>query len=298
MGIAVAILMDGLIYAAWLFVVALGMTLIFGVMRILNVAHGSFYAFGAYTMATLLTVITGTGLPNAYGFLAIPIGALIVGVGLGTLMETGVLRWLNGRDEVAAALATFSLFLILEDMVQLIWGLDPIPTYQIYGLLGATDIGGLTFNNYELSFILLALVVGTITWWSLRHTRQGKIVLAVIHDPEAAQAFGINVRRVFPTMFAIGGTLGALAGAYSAPMITLYPGIGVDVVILAFAVVVIGGLGSVPGAMIGSLAVGLVRAAAVHLMPQVELFVIYFVMTLVLLFRPSGLFAKPAARRI
>ena len=298
MAVFLSILMDGLIYAAWLFVVALGMTLIFGVMRILNVAHGSFYAFGAYTMATLLNLITGAGLPFAYGFLAIPLAALAVGATLGTAMETGVLRWLHGRDEVAAALATFAMFLILEDAVPLIWGLDAIPTWQIYGLLGTTDIGGMTFNNYELSFILLAIIVGTAAWWALRHTRQGKIVLAVIHDPEAAQAFGINVRRVFPTVFAIGGMLGALAGAYSAPMITVYPGIGVDAVILAFAVVVIGGLGSVPGAMIGSLAVGLVRAATVHLLPQVELFVIYLVMTLVLLFRPSGLFAKPAARRI
>lgn len=292
------ILVDGLVYASWLFIVAVGLTLVFGVMRVLNMAHGSLYALGAYLSATLIGRWFEHGLPELGAFLAIMAAALVVGIGLGLLLERGLLRWLHGHDEVVVVLATFAVFLMLEDAIQLIWGVNAYPAFQLYGALGTSEIGALTFNNYDLSFIALAAIVGGGLWALLALTVWGKLLRVVIHDREAAEAMGINVKRIYSTVFVLGSVLGALGGAYSAPMISVAPGIAVDVVILAFAVVVIGGLGSMTGALVGALIVGIVRAGAVHLAPQLELFVIYGVMTLVLLFRPQGLISRAAPRRI
>lgn len=295
---ALAITVDGLVFASWLFVVALGLTLIFGVMQILNVAHGSFYAFGAYVSANAIGVYYEAGLAPLGGFAVIAIAALLVGLVLGLALERGLLRFMYGRDEVLMALITFAVFLMLEDAIILIWGGDPFFAYQPYGLLGVTEAGPLIFSNYDLSLIGLAFALCALTWWVLNRTRQGKLLLAVIHDREMAAAFGINVTRVFTATFVIGAILGALGGAVTAPMISVTPGIGVEVIVLAFAIVVIGGMGSIWGAVIGAVVVGISRAAAVHLLPEVELFVIYAVMALVLAFRPQGLFSRAEARRI
>ena len=295
---ALAILVDGLVFASWLFIVALGLTLIFGVMKILNVAHGSFYAFGAYVAANGIGVYYEAGLPPLGGFAVILGAAVVVGVVLGLALERGLLQFMYGRDEVLMALITFAVFLMLEDVILLVWGGNPFFAYQPYGLLGVTEAGQLIFSNYDLSLIGLAFVLCAVTWWALNRTRQGKLLLAVIHDREMAAAFGINVTRVFTVTFVIGAMLGALGGAVTAPMISVTPGIGVEVIVLAFAIVVIGGMGSIWGAVIGAVVVGISRAAAVHLLPEVELFVIYAVMALVLAFRPQGLFSRAEARRI
>ena len=293
-----AIVVDGLVFASWLFIVALGLTLIFGVMQILNVAHGSFYAFGAYVAANGIGVYYEAGLAPIGGFAVIAVSAVAVGVVLGLALERGLLRFMYGRDEVLMALVTFATFLILEDAILLIWGGDPFFAYQPYSLLGTTELGPLIYSNYDLSLIGLALTLCALTWWVLNRTRMGKLLLAVIHDREMAAAFGINVTRVFTLTFVIGAILGALGGAVTAPMISVTPGIGVEVIVLAFAIVVIGGMGSIWGAVIGAVVVGLSRAAAVHLLPEVELFVIYGVMALVLAIRPQGLFSRAQARKI
>src|SRR5439155_1622753 len=196
------IVADGVIYASWLFIVAVGMTLVYGVMRILNVAHGSLYALGAYTAATMV----------------------------GVWFQRGY-----------APLGSFALLLVA------------------------------------------ALLVG--------------VVMGLIFDREMAEACGINVRRVFLVTFLIGSVLGALGGASTAPMISVSRGLGVDVIVLAFAVVVIGGLGSIPGALLGAAVIGLSRAAAVHLLPQAEAFAIYLIMTLVLIVRPYGLLGHERLRK-
>ena len=294
----VAILVDGLVYSSWLFVVAVGLTLIFGVMKILNVAHGSLYAFGAYLAATLIGLYFDAGWSPLGSFVLPLVAALIVGAVLGIVLERGLLRFMYGRDEVIIVLVTYAAFLVLEDVILLVWGTDPYFAFQPYALLGTTDIGVLSFANYDLSLILLSVVVGGLLWWGLAATRYGKMLQAVIHDREMAQAFGINVTLVFTITFVLGAVLGALGGAVTAPQISVAPGIGVEVIVVAFAVVVIGGMGSIPGAAIGALIVGLIRAAAVHLLPEVELFVIYAVMSLVLVVRPQGLFSRAEARKI
>lgn len=293
-----AILVDGTVYFSWLFIVSMGLTLIYGVMKILNIAHGSLYALGAYAAASLIGAYFAGGYPPYASYALLLLAALVVGVVFGLLIERGVLRLMYGRDEIVMVLVTYAVFLILEDVIKLVWGVDPYLAYQPYGLLGRVDFGGLTFSIYDLALIAIALLLGVLAWWSLNRTRSGKMLLAVIHDREVSTAMGINVRAVFTVTFVIGAVLGALGGALTAPAISVVPGIGVDLIVLAFAVSVIGGLGSIGGAAIGALIVGLSRAAAVHLLPEAELFVIYGVMSLVLAIRPQGLFSRPAARRI
>lgn len=292
------IVVDGLVYASYLFLVSVGLTLIFGVMKLLNVAHGSFYAFGAYLAAYLVGIYYETDLPAFGGFFVIFGAAAIVGIVLGVILEQGLLRFLYHRDEHIIVLATFAAFLALEDVIILIWGVDPYFAYQPSALLGSTELGALPYDNYSLTMIGLAIIVGLLLWLGITRTKWGKLLLAVIFDREISQAMGINVSAVFTATFVIGAALGALGGAYVAPTISVTPGIGLEVIVLAFAVVVIGGMGSIPGAMIGSVLVGLSRAASVHLLPEVELFVIYAIMAAVLVFRPQGLFAPMQARKI
>ncbi|MGF1529498.1 MAG: branched-chain amino acid ABC transporter permease [Candidatus Competibacterales bacterium] len=298
MTLPLAIAMDGLIYASWLFIIAAGLTLIYGVMRILNLAHGSFYALGAYAAASAVAWYFTTGSPPLLSFLLLAACAVGMGVVAGLAIERGILRLVYGRDEVVMILVTYGVLLILEDVIKLIWGVNPYYAYQPYTLLGRTRIENLSLANYDLALVGLAALLALLLGLLLHRTRWGKLLQVVIFDRELGAAMGIDVARVFTTTFVLGAILGALAGAMTAPSLSVAPGIGIEVIVLAFAVVVIGGLGSVTGALVGALMVGLARASAVHLYPELELFVIYAVMGLVLAFRPEGLFAPPAARKI
>jgi branched-chain amino acid transport system permease protein len=293
-----AIISDGLVYAAYLFIVAIGLTLIFGVMKILNVAHGSFYAFGAYGAATAAGIYTNADLPAALGFLFMIALAMTIGIVMGLILERAVLRLVYGRDEVVIVLVTYAVFLILEDVVTLIWGPGSYAAYQPMVAAGNIEIGDLILSNYDLILIGIAALLAATAYWALKFTRYGRLLTTVIFDQETAAAFGINVTLVFTVTFIIGAALGALGGAVMAPKISVTLGIGVEVIVLAFAVVAIGGMGSIEGALVGALIVGLCRAAAVHLVPQIELFVIYGVMALVLVIRPYGLFVRAQPRKI
>jgi branched-chain amino acid transport system permease protein len=199
---------------------------------------------------------------------------------------------------VLLVLVTYALFLILEDVTKLIWGANPYYVSEPYSLLGNVEIGRQVYVGYDFLLVGLAVVVGLAVWWGLNRTRQGKIVLAVIHSEEIASSMGVNVSRVYMLAFSAGIFLAALGGAFTAPMISVQPGVSVGVIIVSFAVVIIGGLGSIEGAAIGALIVGLARSLAVHLMPVAELFSIYIVMAVVLTFRPEGLFQRIQARKI
>lgn len=295
---AIAIVTDGLVYAAYLFVVAIGLTLIFGVMRILNVAHGAFYAFGAYGAATAVGLYFDRGLPDAGGFLLMVLAAMAIGLVIGLILERGILRLAYGRDEVVIVLITYAVFLVLEDVIILIWGPGSLAAYQPLVAAGNIEVGELILSGYDVGLVVFAALLALAGSYVLKRTRPGRLLTVVIFDRETAAAFGINVTLVYTVTFALGAVLGAVGGAVMAPKIAVTLGIGVEVIVLAFAVVAIGGMGSMEGALIGALIVGLCRAAAVHLVPQVELFVIYGVMTLVLIFRPHGLFSRAQPRKI
>jgi branched-chain amino acid transport system permease protein len=294
----VAVLVDGLIYSSWLFIMAIGLTLIYGVMKILNIAHGSLFALGAYTAASLAGYWFEQGYPPMGSYAVMLVSAILVGLIAGPLLERGLLRFMYGRDEIVLVLVTYATFLILEDFIKLVWGVDPYFLYQPYGLLGSFDIADLTYPNYNLLLLAISVAIGGALAWALTRTRQGKILIAVIHDREMAASQGVNVSRVYFVTFTLGAMLGALGGALTAPMISVQPGIGAETIVLAFAVVVIGGLGSLPGAALAALLVGIVRAATIHLRPELDLFSIYFVMAVVLIVRPKGLFSAQEARKI
>ena len=298
MGQLPAVIVDGILYASWMFVIAVGLTLIYGVMKILNVAHGSLYALGAYTASTAAGYWLSHGHAPMGSYVVLLLAALVVGLIAGPLIERGLLRFMYGRDEIVLVLVTYALFLILEDFTKLLFGVDPILVAEPYGLLGNLQMGRLIYPVYSFVLVGAAILVGVALALVLNRTRQGKILRAVIHDREMSTAVGINVSRVYLVTFTIGAVLAALGGALTAPTTSVQPGIGAEVIVLAFAIVVVGGLGSLGGAAVGALLVGLVRSAAVHYQPEVELFSVYVVMALVLIVRPKGLFAAPEVRKI
>ena len=293
-----AVVLDGLIYASWLFMVAIGLTLIYGVMKILNLAHGSFYALGAYAAASLAGRWLAGGHAPLGSYAMLILAAGLVGLVVGPVLERGLLRFVYGKDETVLVLVTYAVFLILEDAIKLVWGVDPYFISEPYGLLGSLSIGELTYPVYSAVLVVVPLLVGGAFAAALKMTRQGRLLTAVIHDREVSAAMGVDVGRVYLVTFTLGTTLAAIGGALTAPTISVVPGMGVEVIVLAFAVVVTGGLGSFPGAALGALLVGLVRSAAVHYFPEVELFSIYVVMALVLVVRPRGLFSALEARKI
>ncbi|HTP50966.1 MAG TPA: branched-chain amino acid ABC transporter permease [Anaeromyxobacteraceae bacterium] len=293
-----AVLVDGVIYASWLFIIAAGLTIVYGVMRILNMAHGSLYALGAYAAASLAGAWLRLGFQPMASYAVLVLAAVLVGAVVGPLVERGLLRHTYGRDEVVLVLVTYALFLVLEDLVKLAWGVESYFITEPYGLLGTVEMGTLSYPVYSGVLVLAAVLVGVGLRFGIYGTRYGKLLIAVIHDREVSATLGIDVDRIYLVTFVLGTTLAALGGALTAPTVSVVPGMGVEVIVLAFAVVVIGGLGSMPGAALGALIVGLVRSAAVHFFPQVELFSIYLVMALVLAFRPRGLFVAAEARKI
>ena len=295
---AVTILIDGLTYASWLFIVALGLTLVFGVLKILNIAHGSFYALGAYAAATFVAWGATLKWAPAFSIVAMLLAAVAVAVLVAPVVERVLLRFFYGRDEVLLVLVTYALFLIMEDVTKLVWGTNPYYVSEPYALFGNVSIGRQTWVGYDFALVALAVIVGLAVWWVLNRTRAGKVTLAVIHSAEVASSMGVDVSKVYIAAFAVGIFLAALGGAFTAPMISVQPGLSVSVIVLSFAVVIIGGLGSIEGAAIGAMVVGLARAASVHLAPDLELFSIYLVMAGVLIFRPEGLFQTVKARLI
>ena len=291
-------LLDGVTQAALLFLVALGLTLIFGVMRILNVAHGSLYAFGGYAAATAGRLI-GNGQSIPLSLLALLLGALVVGLILGAVIEFGLVRRILMLDPVMQLLATFAVFMILEDLQRLIWGSSPVSVTHAVDAMGTLKVGVVTYTAYQL--ILLPTVAVLVFFglrWSLGHTRFGRQIMAVTHHREVASAMGINAKKVGLITFCIGAVLGTLGGALASPTTSLVPGIGGDMMVLSFAVVAVAGLGQITGTAVAALLIGMGKAFAVYLLPEIDVLVPYLIMLAVLLWRPQGLFAVDEARRV
>jgi branched-chain amino acid transport system permease protein len=297
-GLLTIIIFDGLNYAATLFMISVGLTLVYGVLRILNISHGGIYAFGAY-LATWLTLKSlNVGLPPYLSYVMLLVGAMIIGFSTGPIIERLCLRRIYGSDIHIQLLLTYSLLLILEDGIKLIFGVEPMFMSKPYTILGHFMVGGIIYPMYSFLLIGVSVVFGGFLVWLVRGTRFGKLVVSVIHDREVSVAMGINVGIIYTAAFTLGALSAAIGGAFIAPTIAVVPGFAVEVIVLAFAVVAIGGMGSLEGAALGSLIVGIARALAVHLVAELELVVIYLIMVLVLAFRPQGLFGEVEERRI
>lgn len=291
------LVVDGLADAALIFFVAVGLTLVFSVVRILNVAHGSFYSLGAYLSVVIGTFLAGRGWPML-SLVALVISPLLIAVALGPLIERTLLRWTYGRPEALQILVTFGLFLILEDLQKLVFGVQPYSQDIPMQLLGTSHIGGIVYLNYQLLLIVLALMVGICLRLLLKKSRIGKLIVAVVADEELARTVGIDAPRVFVLAFAIGVFLAALGGALASPTIGVAPGLGAEIIVLAFAVAAIGGLGQIEGAALAAILVGFTRAAAIYFAPEFQPVVPYLVMVVVLIVRPYGLFGSIGLRRI
>ncbi len=291
--------LDGIAYAALVFIVSVGLTLIFGVLRVLNIAHGSLYAVGAYTAASFGIWIASAKISPWLSYPALAVAAGIVGIVLGSAIERLLLQRIYEKEEVLQLLATFAVFMILDDAQRLIWGVQPYFMATPLKLLGNVQIGAITYTAYQiilLPAVAVLVLVGLRLY--LRHATSGRVILAVAEDRETARAIGINVSRVYLTTFVIGAVLAALGGSLASPTTSILPGMGTDMLVLSFAVAASAGLGRIEGAAVTALLIGLGRSIAVYWAPELDVLVPYLIMALVLLVKPQGMFSTFQSRRI
>lgn len=284
-------LLNSFLYASVLFLIAGGLSLIYGVMRIVNLAHGNLYAVGAYTTAWAVGRSLG-GPPTVMLYALLPVGALAAAA-LGAVLEPTLLRPLYKRAEEYQLLITFGLLLILEDVLRLLWGPYPLQASALFEALGSLSIGEFMYPTYNLVVILVGGIAAAALWAFVYRTKFGVILRATSQNMRMASALGVNVNRVYLQAFSLGCFMAGLGGAVIVPQQGAVLGMGVDALILAFVVVVIGGLGSLEGALLGALMVGVVREFGITFFPEVELAVLYLMAAVVLLIRPTGLFGRP-----
>jgi branched-chain amino acid transport system permease protein len=282
--------LNALLYASVLFLIAGGLSLIYGVMRIVNLAHGNLYALGAFVTAGAVGHWFGEGGTNL-AFLLLPAGAL-VSAAVGAVLEPTLLRPFYKRAEEYQLLVTFGLLMILEDVMRLAWGPYPLSASTLFERLGSFSVGEHIYPTYNLLVIGVGGLAALVLWAFVYKTRFGVILRATSQDMRRASALGINVNRVYIQAFTIGCFMAGLGGAIVVPSQSAVLGMGVDALVLSFIVVVIGGLGSLEGALVGALIVGVFREIGVTVFAEIELAVLYLIAVLVLLVRPAGLFGR------
>lgn len=295
--------LNGLQFGLMLFLLAAGLTLVFGIMDCINLAHGSLYMVGAYFVAAAA---------QAADSFWIGLGAGVAGAAvLGLVLELSLFRQLYRRDHLSQVLATFGLILVANEAVRMIWGAQPLPLNPPDALSGPVEIGGFFYPAYRLVIIAFGLAVAGLLYLLVARSRVGMWVRAGAANREMTEALGVNVQGLFTAVFVFGAALCALAGGLLGPLLAVQIGMGESVLILAFVVIIIGGIGSIRGALVGSLIVGtvdtlgrallpaLLRAAlpadaAATLGPALASILIYLLMAAILFFRPQGLFPAHA----
>ncbi len=296
-------LLNGVQFGVMLFLMAAGLTLIFGIMNLINLAHGSLYMIGAYVAATTFTAM--------HSFILAIAAAVVAAVLLGIVIEVVIFRALYHRDHLDQVLATFGLILFFNEMVRIVWGATAL-YMQVPALLSGqiSVLPGVPYPAYRLAIIVAGLLVALLLWLLVNRTRTGMLIRAGAANRTMIGALGVNVTLLYTLVFGLGAGLAALSGAMAGPIFTVESGMGDDFLILAFVVIVIGGVGSIRGAFIASLLVGVVdtvgRAflrplfallmtgtAADSAGPAVASMLIYVMMATVLFFRPAGLFPQP-----
>jgi branched-chain amino acid transport system permease protein len=287
------ILAGGVFHAAVLFLVAAGLQLVFGVQKIVNLACGSFYALGAYFGITFISYAHQFGVSD---WLLLP-GLVVSGILLGFIGPPieRLLRTVYDRDESFQLLLTFALVLMFQDVFKFVWGANPRSLDSGYLIYGTISAGDFSIPVYNLLVIAAAVAVAAGLGAFLQSTNFGRILRATAENRAMAEALGVDVRRIYAAVFTLGAVLGTTAGALVVPTAAASLDMAIEFVIEAFAVVVIGGLGSMRGALAGALIVGLIRALSIVLYPEFEVLAIYLIVIAVLIFRPTGLFGRSLA---
>jgi len=276
-------ILNGVSFGMLLFLLAAGLSLIYGLMKILNLTHGSYYLLGGYIG---LTVVRSTG----SFLLALLVASFAVAL-IGVLMERFFLRRFH-LQELPQTMLTFGFLFIFADLALWIWGGNPqtMPKPEVFG--PSVQLGSISYPSYRLFIIGVGLAVGAVLWWFQDGTRIGAMLRAGVDDEEIARALGINVSLLFSLVFALGAFLAALGGVLGGPIMGVFPGADFEVLLLGFVVVIIGGLGSLKGAMVGALVVGLLDNFGKVFFPEFALFTIFVPMALILAVRPTGLFGR------
>jgi branched-subunit amino acid ABC-type transport system permease component len=282
---------SGLTAAMFLFLIASGLSLIFGVLRVLNFAHGTFYMLGAYTTFQIVQWI-GTG-PGTFWVAAL--GAAAAVAVLGGLVERLLFRHLYGREELTQLLFTYALVLVLSDAAKVAWGTQQKSVSRPPGLSGAVTVLGATIPYYNLFILVLGPAIALGFWFVLQRTRVGRLIRAAALDRETLGALGVNVNALYTGVFVLASFLGGLGGALVTPVRTIVPGMDTEIIVEAFVVVVIGGLGSFWGTFLGALVYGQVLSFGILFFPQFSIFSVFALMAAVLILRPWGLLGRPLA---
>ena len=284
-GLSLFQILNGLTFASLLFTVASGFTLVFGLLRIVNLAHGALYLLGGYI---------GYTVAQATGSFAIGAVAATLAAGLaGLVLQRGLLRFVGG-SELRQVLLTLGVGLVLDDLALVIWGGDTLTVPSPPLLRGALRFSGVFFPRYRLMVLLSGIVVFVLLWLLLNRTRLGALIRAGVDDPEIIAAMGINIRLIFLVTFALGTALAGLGGIIGGGLLTLYPGGDADILVFSLAVVIIGGRGSLVGAAVGAILVGMLNTVGQVMFPELAYFVIFGPMAAILAFRPMGLFGRAA----
>jgi len=278
---------NSITFGGLLFLLSAGFSLIFGLMRIPNLTHGSLFMIGAYVGATLVIGLVGYKM----NFWVAALLATLVVAFVGALTERLLLRRLPG-NEMAQVLVTLGLSFMAADFCLMVWGGDPLSVPTPAGLGGFARLGVMVFPLYRLAIIVIAVVIAVALWLLLDRTRIGAMIRAGVDDPDMARVVGIRVSQLFTLVFALGAGLAGFAGIIGGPILSVYPGLDQDMLPLALVVVILGGSGSLLGSFVGSLIVGFIYNFGQALLPELAYFVLFLPMLLVLLMRPQGLFGR------
>jgi len=283
--------LSGLTAAMFLFIVASGLSVVFGVLRVLNFAHGSLYMLGAY-LSWQITHWLGAATGS---FWLAALGAAAGVALLGGLIERFLLRYLYGRDDLYQLLLTYALVLILGDAVRITWGTQQLTVQRPAGLAGSFELFGAVVPTYNFFIIVLGPTIAIVCWLLLSRTGTGRMIRAAAYDREMLAALGADVGRLYTLMFMAGAFLAGLGGALVTPVRSIVPGMDVEIIVEAFIVVVIGGLGSFWGTFLGAIIFGQVLAFGILVLPGFSIFAVFALMAIVLIIRPAGLLGRPLA---
>jgi branched-chain amino acid transport system permease protein len=280
---------SGVFHASTLFLVAAGLQVVFGVQKVFNLACGTLYALGAYFGITVVKLLVDHGFPKPLFIVPLIAAGLIIGL-VGPFIERGLMRFVYDRDETFQLLLTFGIVMMLEDVIKFVWGTSPQSTGGIDMVYGQLSVFGATVPVYNLIVIACSVLIAILIGYILMNTRFGRIIRATADKKEMSEALGINMRSVYIKVFTLGTVLGTLGGALVIPAGAAVSEMGMDLIVLAFAVVVIGGLGSMKGALAGALIVGILKSVAISFYPEMEMLTIYLIVIVVLVVKPQGLF--------